>query len=188
MSYENAPATKLLATNCCCCGRPLVDATSVELGIGPECRAGNNEGIEETQRVLCNRLTHAAAIAAQKGQVEVIRQCAEAIRNLGLETLAEKVEKRFVNAERLAKITITDHGGMLAVNTPYKRSAGPEFVAAWQAIPGRRFNRMRSVNLIPVACKGQLWDLLKKFFPGEFGKGPQGVFRIPGEKKKKKAA
>lgn len=38
MGYENAPATKLLATHCCCCARPLVDAKSVELGIGPECR------------------------------------------------------------------------------------------------------------------------------------------------------
>jgi hypothetical protein len=38
MSYENAPATRLLATNCGCCGRQLVDAVSVEAGIGPECR------------------------------------------------------------------------------------------------------------------------------------------------------
>ena len=38
MSYENAPATQLLATHCCCCARPLVDAKSVELGVGPDCR------------------------------------------------------------------------------------------------------------------------------------------------------
>lgn len=38
MSYENAPATKMLATHCACCARPLVDAESVELGIGPDCR------------------------------------------------------------------------------------------------------------------------------------------------------
>ena len=35
--YTNAPATKLLATNCLACGRPLVDALSVERGVGPEC-------------------------------------------------------------------------------------------------------------------------------------------------------
>ena len=46
MSYENAPATKMLATNCCCCGRPLVDSMSVELGIGPECRGGATGGGE----------------------------------------------------------------------------------------------------------------------------------------------
>lgn len=37
MSYENAPATKLLATACACCGRALVDAVSVERGVGPDC-------------------------------------------------------------------------------------------------------------------------------------------------------
>ena len=34
--YTQAPATLMLATNCVCCGRALVDAVSVELGIGPE--------------------------------------------------------------------------------------------------------------------------------------------------------
>lgn len=37
-TYENAPATKLLATHCACCARPLVDAVSVETGVGPDCR------------------------------------------------------------------------------------------------------------------------------------------------------
>jgi hypothetical protein len=38
MSYESAPATKMLATQCACCGRPLVDAASIEAGMGPICR------------------------------------------------------------------------------------------------------------------------------------------------------
>ena len=36
--YESAPATSLVATNCACCGHPLLDAVSVEAGVGPECR------------------------------------------------------------------------------------------------------------------------------------------------------
>lgn len=36
--YENAPATKMLASHCACCARPLVDAVSVETGVGPDCR------------------------------------------------------------------------------------------------------------------------------------------------------
>ena len=186
MSYVNAPATRLLATYCCCCGRPLVDATSVELGIGPECRNGETNGIADEQRVLCNSLTYQAALAAQDGKIEIVRKCAEAIRNLGLVTLADKVEKRFQNAERLAKITINKVGDVLEVVTPFKRSLGEDFVNAWRSIPGRLWRNNR--NVVPVTSKGQLWDLLKKYFPGEFGKGPQGVFRIPGEKKKNKAA
>ena len=37
-SYLTAPATKMLATHCAVCARALVDAKSVELGIGPDCR------------------------------------------------------------------------------------------------------------------------------------------------------
>ena len=186
MSYINAPATKLLATHCCCCGRPLVDATSVELGIGPECRSGETGGISEVQRELCNKLTYQAAVAAQEGKVEIIRKCAEAIRNLGLEALAEKVEKRFVNAERLAKIKITAVGDCLEVVTPFKRSLGKDFIDAWRNIPGRMWKNNK--NLVPVTSKDQLWNLLRTYFPGEFGMGPKGVFKVPGDKKKKAAA
>jgi len=38
MSYETAPVTRLVATHCCMCGKPLCDAKSLELGIGPICR------------------------------------------------------------------------------------------------------------------------------------------------------
>ena len=82
-SYENAPATIMLATHCCCCGRPLVDAISVELGIGPECRNGRTDGISQEQREICNKLTAAAAVAAQEGNVEKVRAFAAEIRSMG---------------------------------------------------------------------------------------------------------
>lgn len=179
MSYENAVATKLLATHCCCCGRSLVDATSVELGIGPECRNGATDGIDEQQRTLCNKLTYQAALAAQQGQVEIVRQCAEAIRNLGLENLADKVESRFVNAEKSIKIVITEANNLFYVSTPYKRSMGAEFASSWRKIQGRRW--MNNKNVIPITDNNRqlLWQLLKTYFPGHYGKGPKGVFRVP---------
>ena len=56
MSYVNAPATKMLATHCCVCHRPLLDAKSVELGIGPDClkRHGFNIDVPEVDRVEAN--------------------------------------------------------------------------------------------------------------------------------------
>jgi len=39
MGYELSKACRVVATNCCICNRPLVDCKSVELGIGPVCRA-----------------------------------------------------------------------------------------------------------------------------------------------------
>ena len=38
MSYINAAATQFLSSNCACCGKALVDADSVQAGVGPECR------------------------------------------------------------------------------------------------------------------------------------------------------
>jgi hypothetical protein len=178
MSYLDAPATKLAKTFCCCCGKKLGDSLSIELGIGPDCRHGNNEGLTAEQQRACNKLTHAAAIAAQRGQVEIVRQLANEIRQIGLTTLADKVANRFVNAEKKTKIKIEARGDMLYVVTPYKRSAD-DFVAAWRDIPGRRYDRSRNANVIPVSSKTALWELLKKYFPGEFGTGPQGMFRVP---------
>lgn len=179
--YTSAPATIMLATNCCCCGRPLVDAISVELGIGPECRNGKTDGITQEQREACNQLTHAAALAAQEGKVDQVRALADQIASLGLTELAEKVRHRFQNAERLAKINIVQTGDLLTVATPFRRKEKAEFVAAWRAIPGRTYRYGK--NVVPVSSKKELWTLLCRFFPGQFGKGPQGqLFRIPKEK------
>ena len=41
MTYEDAPATKMLRVGCACCGRALLDAESVESGMGPVCREKN---------------------------------------------------------------------------------------------------------------------------------------------------
>jgi hypothetical protein len=177
VNYTDAPATALLATHCCACGRPLVDAISVSLGIGPECRDGYTGGITPSQQADANRLTYAAAVAAQKGQIEVVRRIAEEVRSLGLAILAEKIADRFVNAERLAKVRITAVGDLLEVRTPFRRGASAEFVAAWRAIPGRRYSK--GVNVVPASSKAALWSLLRTFFGGHYAVGPSGAFKIP---------
>jgi hypothetical protein len=45
-NYVNAAATKLLATHCACCGKPLVDADSVQAGVGPDCRAMHGRDVQ----------------------------------------------------------------------------------------------------------------------------------------------
>jgi hypothetical protein len=97
------------------------------------------------------------------------------VRTLGLDVLADKILQRFKNAERLAKIKITEQDGSLVVRTPWKRVNG--FGDAWRAIPGRTYRYGK--NVVPVSSKSHLWELLKRFFPGEYGVGPQGAFKIP---------
>lgn len=177
-SYTNAPACKLLATHCVCCGRPLVDSVSVELGIGPECREGINGDLDEEKRKLANQLVFEAALAAQAGHISKVLELADRVeKECWMGDLADKMRRRFVNAERTAKLAIALDNGMLRVRTPFRRKGSAEFIAAWRAIPGRRFKD--GENLVPVAQKPALWALLKQFFPGESGIGPQGVFRVP---------
>ncbi len=76
MGYENAPATRMMATHCVCCGKSLVDAPSLESGMGPICRQkyGYNDdmaGISERRRKSANKLIceAAAVFRTDKGRV-----------------------------------------------------------------------------------------------------------------------
>lgn len=178
MSYENAVATKLLATNCVVCGRPLVDALSVERGIGPECRKYANAGIEDRIRKAANTCVFEAAIAAQEGRIEKVMSLAQNIEEMGLTVLANKMRRRFKKAiERKSKITIDVEDDFFVVNTPFRRGDKKAFVNAWRNIPGRRFQK--GLNYVPVTQKMALWKLLREFFGGQYADGPKGKFRIP---------
>lgn len=182
--YTEALATRLLATNCVICGRKLVDAISCELGVGPECRDGiYPEGIDDSDRKIANEHVFHAAIAAQRGQVEKVLEYAELILKLGFTELAEKVSRRFMDGaekvERDPDITIEETGDVMVVKTPFRRGAKDEFINAWRQIPGRRFDRQRLANVVPKTSKAAVWGLLREFFPGKWGRGPKGVFRVP---------
>lgn len=174
--YVNAPATKMLATHCVCCGRALVDAISVQLGIGPECRQ-NDGGISADVQAQANELVYKASIAAQNGEISTVKGYAEQIKALGLDKLADKVGRRFRNAERNTEIVLTLEGEYYKVETPFRRGAKEEFIAAWRAIPGRRYKD--GANFVPVVQKKALFELLKQFFAGKIGNGPKGLFKIP---------
>ena len=184
MSYTEAPATKMLATNCVCCGRPLVDACSVELGIGPDCREGVfPEGVDQSDRKIANEHVFHASVAAQNGHVAKVLEYSEMIRALGFAELADKVASRFIEATAKAKknpdITISEDGEFLIVQTPFRRGDKEAFIAAWRNIPGRSYDRASKGNKIPKSQKAALWSLLKEFFPGKRGMGPSGAFNVP---------
>jgi hypothetical protein len=176
MCYENSVQCQLLETYCCVCGKELVDSISVQLGIGPDCRQHVNQGISPETQKACNVLTHDAAVAAQEGNIVKVRKAAEMIRDLGLDVLADKILERFKNAERLAKIKITETEGGIIVKTPHKQNG--EFVSDWRAIAGRRY-RGAGKNFIPTESKRAVWELIKKWFPDIYGVGPQGTFKVP---------
>jgi len=186
VSYEDARATKMLATHCVCCGRPLVDAISVELGMGPECRKGYDAGMDGESRTKANELVHAAAVMAQTGHVERVVECASELEALGFGKLASKVARRFkavadrrVNAEIVIEDVDVE---TIRVKTPFRRGKCKDFIQAWRRIPGRRY--VKGYNYVPKVQKPALWKLLIEYFPGKYGDGPKGAFRVPPSEKK----
>lgn len=49
------------------------------------------------------------------------------------------------------------------VKAPYNKAA----VAAWRAIPGRKFDRDAGENYIPMEQKRALWNLLRTYYAGQ---------------------
>lgn len=178
MSYENAPATVLIATHCICCGRPLVDAASVERGVGPECArkygyddAQGEPDWDAVRRVLdgapgislvydeadphkaANVLVHYVAACPVDSSMPAVA----AIDALGFKTLARTL------AERMGAIVVDVEGDMLVIKAPFSEA----FNVAMRRVPGARWNRERKARMVPVMQRMQLWSAIKAAFgPG----------------------
>ena len=178
--YANAPATELLATDCCLCGRPLLDAASVERGIGPTCarKAGVGDEahaadwsrtlallaplgvavVEGDARRTCNALVHRIGRDPHHADVPTLVCAVEALGYLRLAaTLAEHLVP--------ARVTVTPEGGLLVVEASVPATHFDGLVAALRAVPGRRWDRDRKVNTVPASAKRALWDALVRAMP-----------------------
>lgn len=168
MSYENAPATKLLATHCCACGRPLVDAHSVEVLMGPDCRKKymDKVAVEDTARQEANKIVN---YIATHQEAEDIGGCIAQLKALGFDKLATILNKRLVPVE-----IVQSPNGDLIVRTPYS----PAFVEATRNLPGRWFVRENKTTRFNAAARAGLWQALKANFAGKRALGPKGFFTI----------
>lgn len=185
--YETAPATVLLATECACCARPLVDAVSIETGMGPICRAKHGYSDEPGpadavrfgaylgaynatvagDRVLSlesvDGETRVLAnrivhrIACGRESVEQIARLVAALDALGFSTLARRI------AKRMRAVEVTTEGDALVVRAPFSLA----FNDAVRACRGQRFDRDRKVRVVPRAQRVQLWEAIRQAFgPG----------------------
>lgn len=175
MSYENAPATKMLATHCAVCARPLVDAVSVDLGIGPECRRKhgfNDAEVSEAARAEGNAIVHRIAALQHTIDLADLCQAVAQLRGLGFTKLAG------VLCNRLATVVVTHEGGALVISAPYDADS----TTGWRRVPGRRWDGERKVNTAPVSSRVQVWNVLRTYYAGRIvycpDNGTMGV--IPG--------
>lgn len=165
MSYENAPATRLLATRCAVCARPLVDAVSVEIGMGPDCREkyGYNEG-DSTGRPEANRLVHRVATGATMPETLAI---VSRLVSIGFGTLASRL------LERKATVEILDAGpDAFSIRTPYN----PDYVSALKSAcyGSVRWNATEKVWTVRNSAKKGAWEVFQRFFSGQLLLGPKG--------------
>jgi hypothetical protein len=185
-TYESAPGTQLLATACACCRRPLLDALSVETGMGPICRRKHGFGEQaapanwsvvatalagiggasvvdalgaQDAHKLANVLVH--QIACEQVGPGVARRVA-ALDALGFNKLAR------ILATRLGAVEVALEGDLFTVKTP--RGLDPiafeAFGVALRSVPGTGWDGARKVRTVPVTAKRALWDALRRALPG----------------------
>ena len=157
MTYEAAPAVALLATHCALCGRPLLDAPSVECGMCPICRAKALQGAPEAHRTEVNAIV--ARIAARPDAATVTADVA-AISAYGYATLAARLLERLAE-ERTVSVELTAEG--YAVRAPFSETFRE---ALGRLCWGRRWDREGKVWRVPSTARKGLWDALREAFPG----------------------
>lgn len=171
MGYENAPATVMLATQCAVCGRPPVDAISIETGMGPDCRSKHGfmgksaPNVTKEDRAKANRIVYGIACGVP---ADILAASIKDLKDLGFTLLASVLEDRNVT------VHVDEAGDRLVVRTPYNE----EVVGAMRAIPGRRWNKEEKANTFPVECKRAVWEMIKRFYPGQLLKGSKGIVVI----------
>lgn len=186
MGYENALQTKVLATHCACCGRPLVDAKSVQIGLGPICRKTFQYDLDvpDKDRARANKIIYELALAVSSSLISLktLRLTAELAR-LGFTLIA----KIFLYRGASVSIELREIEGeeRYFVRAPYN----PEFNED-SYIPGRYGVKVcsgfspskRKVFhwVFPKTPQARrcLWQALLKHHKGALAIGPQGPFKI----------
>lgn len=196
--YTDAPATDLLATRCAACGRPLLDAASVEAGMGPICRgragldgagtgaawpavvallAGTGVELEsDDARRTANRVTHRIAADQSAANVPVLLGALDA---LGFAGVAKAIREHL--GVKVPAVEVTAAGDRFDV--ALRDLDGDTFaavVAALRSVPGRRWDAARKVNVVPARARRELWSALATALPpGAQITGPMGTRVVP---------
>lgn len=195
-----------VATTCCVCGIGLVDATSVEFGIGPVCR--RKYRYEDALPISPDQANELAVLlAGLKGDDRFPEDVMVAVLDAAFKDdsrRAANVLVYFASVEqgmkavlvaralrvlgyadlaariekRLVGVHLTRKDGKIAVASEFNES----FIAEVKRLGGRWSGKPEKVWLLPETPETAtgLWDALKRAYPGAVGLGPKGVFKIEG--------
>lgn len=189
--YEQAPATQMLATQCAACARPLLDAESVEAGMGPDCRRKHGFLGRDDDR---DAIPCWASVATALGQADAdeLRARAEAsagpmrgIAHAAANVLVHRIARAQTGPD-VARWTIAlaqlgyrrlaqkigarlhavrvDHDAAtdtFVVRAPFSEA----FNAALRRVPGVRWDAVAKVRRVPRAARVALWAAIDEAFP-----------------------
>ena len=191
-TYETSPACILVATHCCVCGKLLVEADSVNTGIGPKCAKRTHYGHFDKEPDIFKAATllneigvvielvdpHKAAnqlvytIAANQGNLPLVRKLTEVVFLMGYTVLANVLRKRFAPVT----FTVQTEGDLLFAS--FEAKGDENFNLALdliRTVPGKRWVKERKGNTFPLNSRGPLWATLKKLPKGSVVEGDKGV-------------
>ena len=160
-SYENAPGTIMLATHCAACGKALVDAVSVESGMGPDCREKYGRWPAEVDRAAANKLVHDIALRQSCSLADI-----KALYDMGALTIASRVAGRF------ATLHVDREGDTLLVWTP---KYNENVVETLRRVP-RQWDANRKVYVVQSGFAQSLIKAISTL-PG-WGYGSKGPFAL----------
>jgi uncharacterized Zn finger protein (UPF0148 family) len=198
-NHFNAPTTKLLNTHCARCGLPLVDAQSVERGIGPVCNRRLDEEINHEHRKQVNKMVfEVAQMVAQQRAGELSKAdiagplsaiCGIA-HDLGYPDLAARLKKRAgaeidrlqaiedqgpaIEEEDEVQVHIRRSDVWIFVTCPYNAEANADF----RQIPGRYWMNDLKANRFPKEQGREVLETLKKHYSGMRALGDKGEFEL----------
>jgi hypothetical protein len=197
--YTMAPATTLLATSCACCSKPLLDADSVETGVGPECRRKHGytkaQGIADWAGVIA--VLAASDLWSNTSLVTTVQRAQSdndarkasnalvhyiAAQQTGADVLVAVNCVRLLGyttladrmVKRLATVRIEVVSDRLLLKAPYSDAA----VMAFRTIPGRVWDKTTKQTSFPIEQKRSVFEALKACFAGSIGFGPKGLFTL----------
>lgn len=190
MSYTDAPACQLLASHCIMCSRPLLDAQSVEAGIGPVCREKigyNSEpgpqkgpyqhiGSSDPDSVVegClkegNRRGAANALVSFAARTNNKREAARAAEQVGVLGF-DRVSSSLLSRLAQVSISISEDRRSYEVKAPFVDG----FAAEIRKIRGQ-WDKERKLHVVPVSAKRLLFMRLSSFYKGSMAIGPKGWF------------
>lgn len=162
MSYEDAPSTTLLATDCASCGRPLVDAESVTAGMGPDCRKkfGLPNTLDDEARAAANKLVYLIALAGR--DCDDVRDAIAKLDAMGCTKLVDRVSKRFYGDPVEAELK----DARLVIRSPYHDG----FTTAIRRIKGRAWSADEKANTFEPDSWPEVEAAIVRHYPGRRAK------------------